>query len=89
MPGTSGLEGLAGTPERMASPSVSGPGGGLDDLAGMGWGSNGVSGSGGNDLMNGFAGLDMNEGQPLPPQRQLDGGGGREGKGDEDLLGLF
>ena len=81
------MEGLAGTPDRVASPSSGGPSGGLDDLAGMGWGSNGVNGNAGNDLMNGFGALNMNEGQPPPPQQQLHGSGGN--KGDEDLLGLF
>ena len=93
--GASGLEGLAGTPQRIASPTVgSAPtsGGGLDDLMGV-WGNgNGMpgasmNGNASNDLMNGFASLDMNSGQPPPPQMQLDGGGDKKTK--EDLLGLF
>jgi len=38
--------------------------------------------------MNGFAGLDMNGGQPPAPQSQF-GGGGDKKKTNEDLLGLF
>ena len=84
--GSSGLEGLAGTPQRVASPT-SGAGGGMDDLMGMFGGSNGTSGGGmngnaSNDMMNGFASLDMNGGQ-----QQTQMGGGQKTK--EDLLGLF
>lgn len=55
-------------------------------------GSNGAvasptAGSGSDDLMNGFASLDMNAGQPPPAQTQLSNGGGK--KTNEDLLGLF
>ena len=100
--GASGLEGLAGTPQRVASPAVASPttGGGMDDLMGMFGNSNGMpsrgsngmpsgsmDGNASNDLMNGFATMDMNGGQPPPPQNQLDGGGDRKTK--EDLLGLF
>ena len=93
--GASGLEGLAGTPQRVASPPVQSPtmaGGGMDDLMGVFGNTNGTSGGGmngnaANDLMNGFASLDMNGGQPPPPQSQLDGGGDKKTK--EDLLGLF
>ena len=95
MAGTSGLEGLAGTPQRVASPtpnSGGGSGGGMDDLMGMFGNSNGMSSGGmngnmSNDLMNGFASMDLNGGQPAPPQTQLDGGGDKKTK--EDLLGLF
>ncbi|KAK3710974.1 beta-adaptin [Vermiconidia calcicola] len=88
----SGLEGLAGTPQRVASPTSAGVGGGgMDDLMGMFGNSNGAPGGGmngnaANDLMNGFASMDMNGGQPPPPQSQLDGG---DKKTKEDLLGLF
>lgn len=75
-----GLEGLAGTPQRVASPMSAGamPSGGLDDLMGVFGSSNGFSApsggkSAGNDLLDGFAGLDMNSSQPPPPQQQLDG----------------
>ncbi|EMC95935.1 hypothetical protein BAUCODRAFT_70805 [Baudoinia panamericana UAMH 10762] len=94
--GDSGLEGLAGTPQRVASPMSAGAatnGGGMDDLMGMFGNSNGAppnpmnGGGGSDDLMNGFAGLSMNGGQPPPPPTQLDGSGDRKTK--EDLLGLF
>lgn len=96
--GSSGLEGLAGTPQRVASPGVSSPtgqSGGMDDLMGMfGNGAapaqgNGAGGS--QDLMNGFAGMDLNGGQPPPAQDQLNGGGSGQGgkKTNDDLLGLF
>nr|POE77993.1 isoform c of ap-1 complex subunit beta-1 [Quercus suber] len=97
MAGASGLEGLAGTPQRVASPTVTSPnsgggGGGMEDLMGVFGDSNGsaanaMNGSGNDDLMNGFASLDMNGGQPPPPQTQLSGGGDHKTK--EDLLGLF
>ena len=102
--GLSGLEGLAGTPQRVASPMVSmtpastgvesnGMGNGMDDLIGVFGNSNGGLGGsmrggqdgGGaqDDLMNGFAGLDMSGGegkgeQQQPPKRN-----------NEDILGLF
>ncbi|TVY40223.1 AP-2 complex subunit beta [Lachnellula occidentalis] len=92
--GASGLEGLAGTPQRVASPAVA-PGGAagassMDDMMGlfdMNGGSSSVAPAGQNDLMNGFAGLDMNgASQPPAPQQQLDSGGK---KTNEDLLGMF
>lgn len=94
--GASGLEGLAGTPMRVASPTnESAPvGGGMEDLMGIFGSSGGASaapsgpagGSGSDDLLNGFASMDMNASQPPPPQTQLDGGGK---KANEDILGLF
>ena len=91
--GGTGLEGLAGTPQRVASPSVASPiapSGGMDDLMGMFGNTPGpANGAGGNaDLMNGFAGMDLNGGQPPAPQAQLDGGSDKK-KTNEDLLGLF
>jgi len=97
-PGASGLEGLAGTPQRVASPSITSAapgqiGGGMDDLMGMFGGESSAvnpmnDGSGSDDLMNGFASLGLNGGQP--PQNQMSGGGGGGGqKSKEDLLGLF
>lgn len=91
--GFSGLEGLAGTPQRVASPAIASPttstsrGGGFEDLMGLGDAPSSISGNGGGsqDLMNGLAGLDVND-QPPPPQTQLNGGGK---KTNEDLLGLF
>jgi len=85
--GMSGLEGLAGTPQRAASPAVynSAPTNNLDDLMGL---SNGMGLSDDNrDILNGFAGLDMGAGnQPPPPQEQVAMGGKNT---PEDLLGLF
>ena len=88
--GGSGLEGLAGTPQRVASPGVTSPSGGMDDLMGMFGDTPGpANGAGGNaDLMNGFAGMDLNGGQPPAPQAQISGGGEQK-KTNEDLLGLF
>lgn len=101
--GASGLEGLAGTPQRVASPEESKKGGmsGLDDMMGLfdmnssGNGPSLVPSTGMNamtaddDLMNGFAGLDMTGStrQPPPPQTQL--GGGQKKATNEDLLGMF
>lgn len=46
----------------------------------------GVGGGAGNDLMDGFGGLDLNtnSGQPPPPGQQLNAR-----KNNEDILGLF
>ncbi|KAE8448268.1 AP-1 complex subunit beta-1 [Mollisiaceae sp. DMI_Dod_QoI] len=90
--GASGLEGLAGTPQRVASPSVGAPAGAssMDDMMGL-FDMNGSSSAVGpsamqNDIMNGFAGLDLGgSSQPPPPQQQLQGGK----KTNEDLLGMF
>lgn len=91
--GSSGLDGLAGTPQRVASPSAAAPSGGMDDLMGMFGNTPGpANGAGGSaDLMNGFAGMDLNGGQPPAPEAQLEGNasGGGEKKTNEDLLGLF
>jgi AP-1 complex subunit beta-1 len=88
--GTSGLEGLAGTPQRIASP-VAGQqqGSSLDDMMGL---FDAPTGAGGgmasNDLMNGFAGLDLGgQSQPPAPGTQLQGDRGK--KTNEDLLGMF
>ncbi|MCJ1322389.1 beta-adaptin [Xylographa vitiligo] len=89
--GLSGLEGLAGTPQRVDSPAVpndrtaSSLGNNMDDLMGL---SNGMDFSESNkDILNGFDGLDMGaEHQPPPPQQQLSMSGK---KTNEDLLGLY
>lgn len=90
--GMSGLEGLAGTPVRVQSPAVGSPppqaSNNLDDLLGV-FGdsgaaqpsSSGVNGS--NDLMNGFADLNMS-GNGAPPQSN-----NPPKKSNEDILGLF
>ena len=91
--GMSGLEGLAGTPQRVASPAVnngmhsSSAGNNMNDLMGLSDGT-GVSDIQ-QDILNGFAGLDMSAGsQPPPPRQQLAGQSGGK-KTNEDLLGLF
>ncbi len=86
--GTSGLEGLAGTPQRVASPAApTAPKGDLDDLAGV-FGNGFAQNNGTDDMMNGFASLDMNSlSQPPPPEQQLGQSTGK--KTNEDLLGLF
>jgi len=74
------------------------PSGGLDDLMGMFGSSNGLgapsgSKSSGNDLLDGFASLDMDSAQPPPPQQQLDGGAAQtqrhryQPENEGDLLG--
>ena len=90
--GLSGLEGLAGTPQRIASPSVADASssfsgaGNLNDLMGL---SNGMGQANGNhsDVMSGFAGLDLTAtNQPPPPQQQLASGGKKQ---NQDLLDLM
>lgn len=95
--GMSGLEGLAGTPQRIASPAVADRpgmpplgGGNLDDLMGLSnAGGGGVGQSNGmsnEDVLGGFASLDMNAAsQPPPAGQQLQSGE----KTNDDLLGLF
>ena len=90
--GMSGLEGLAGTPQRVASPSVnngtpSSTSNNLDDLMGL---SDIMNGSDNHqEIINGFAGLDVSSvSQPPPAQQQLAGQNGGK-KTNEDLLGLF
>ncbi|OCT47884.1 AP-2 complex subunit beta [Cladophialophora carrionii] len=94
--GFSGLEGLAGTPQRVASPTVSqatAPNN-MDDLLGV-FGSGGSStipsssGFGGmsdNDILNGFASMDLSQSQPPPPKQQLASAGSNSAS--EDLLSL-
>lgn len=86
----SGLDGLAGTPQRVASPAVStsGAASNMDDLMGVfGNGSATAPNAVQNDLMNGFASLDLAGGpkEPPPPQEQL----GKKAGNNEDLLGMF
>ena len=108
--GTSGLEGLGGTPagSRVTSPAMSRPSkpppSSMDDMMGL-FDSNGTGsqstgvgmasmsmggmGMAEDDIMNGFAGLDMGgASQPPPPQTQLQGDG-KPKKTNEDLLGMF
>ncbi len=84
--GASGLEGLAGTPQRVASPTTAGPTSSMDDMMGL-FDMAGPSAGGQSDLMNGFAGLSLAEANvPPPAQTQLQGAGK---KTNEDLLGMF
>jgi AP-1 complex subunit beta-1 len=86
--GASGLEGLAGTPQRAASPAVEAPVSSMDDMMGLFDTTSGSSSTAQTDLINGFGGLDLSGGQqPPPPQTQL--GGGEQKKTNDDLLGMF
>lgn len=89
IPGLSGLEGLAGMPQGIASPNVTDTSvsNNLDDLMGL---SNGMAGMNGNqDVLGGFGSLDLGgPSQPPPPGQQLSGGQGAK-KTNEDLLSLF
>lgn len=95
----SGLEGLAGTPMRVASPSTSAApaqSSNLDDLMGI-FGSDSMAtpaaapgangGSGTADLMNGFAGLDLSGagGSQGPAQTSS----GSQKKSNAELMDLF
>jgi AP-1 complex subunit beta-1 len=86
--GASGLEGLAGTPQRVASPTVgmSQPANNMDDLMGLfgnGGGEPAAPTSGADDLMNGFAGMNMGAQAASPPPQA------GQKKTNEDLLSLF
>jgi AP-1 complex subunit beta-1 len=94
--GESGLEGLAGTPQRVASPASNAPAqpqSNMDDLLGLfGDGGGGGQAPAGaqmsnNDIMNGFAEMSIQNNQPPPPQQQL--GGEPSKKSNQDLLDLF
>lgn len=94
----------AATPDRVASPAGGAPqaSGGMADMMGLfdapppqpaaaPSGGNAPMG-GSNDLMNGFAGLDLGGGGSAPPpaSQQLGHGSGEPKKdASEDLLGLF
>ncbi|KAK4094249.1 hypothetical protein Purlil1_1740 [Purpureocillium lilacinum] len=95
------------TPDRMASPAGGAPSGGMADMMSMfdapaasGSSSNGTpapsGGSGLNDLMSGFEGMNFGgepSHQPLPAAMQLHNAQGGEGQGpkkdSDDLLGLL
>ncbi|KAF2819753.1 Adaptor protein complex beta subunit [Ophiobolus disseminans] len=94
--GESGLEGLAGTPQRVASPATHAPAqpqSNMDDLLGLfGDGGGAAPPPAGaqmsnDDIMNGFAGMSIQNNQPPPPQQQL--GGEPSKKSNQDLLDLF
>lgn len=90
--GSSGLEGLAGTPMRVASPEAHGQGSSMGDIMGLfdAPGPSSTSNGGGdahNDIMNGFGGLDLGgASQPPPAQSQAQQS---SKKTNEDLLGMF
>jgi len=91
--GESGLEGLAGTPQRVASPTGNAaPASTMDDLLGLFGDGGGAAGSNApmanDDIMNGFAGLNLaGASQPPPASQQLSGQTGQ--KSNQQLLDLF
>lgn len=94
--GESGLEGLAGTPQRVASPATgnAAPASTMDDLLGLfgdGGGGGGAAAAPSmtnDDIMNGFASMDLSgNSQPPPPQQQM--GGQSAAKSNQELLDLF
>jgi AP-1 complex subunit beta-1 len=86
--GSSGLEGLTGTPQRVASPTagVLQPSNTMDDLMGIfgndGSGAAALPPGASADLMNGFGGLDLGGSSAQPPAAS-------QKKNNEDILGLF
>jgi AP-1 complex subunit beta-1 len=97
--GQSGLEGLAGTPQRVASPATgnAAPKSNMDDLLGL-FGDGGGGGGGASsapmtndDIMNGFAGMNLSgNSQPPPPAQQLAGQTTQPAsKSNQELLDLF
>lgn len=93
--GESGLEGLAGTPQRVASPASTAPAqqqSNMDDLMGLFGDSGGAAPPAGaqmsnDDIMNGFADMSIQSNQPPPPRQQM--GGEPSKKSNQDLLDLF
>lgn len=85
--GLSGLEGLAGTPQRVASPAVGGQQqqSSMDDMMGLFDAPAPPKANGSNDLHS-FAGLSMDD-QPPASQQHLHKGKGKQT--NEDLLGMF
>ncbi|KAI3228846.1 hypothetical protein DTO012A7_6456 [Penicillium roqueforti] len=88
--GLSGLEGLAGTPVRVASPTAGTPtaqtSNNLDDLLGV-FGDSGAaqpssSGANSSDIMNGFSGLDLSGNAGPSSNNQTK-------KSNDDILSLF
>jgi AP-1 complex subunit beta-1 len=72
-PGHSGLEGLAGTPQRVASPASSTPASNMDDLMGLFGGSAPSTApapaplGGTTDMLNGLASLNVGTSNHPPP----------------------
>ena len=100
--GLTGLEGLAGTPQRVESPATvptsQKPANNMDDLLGV-FGNGNANpapssssaawgGMSDSDIMNGFASMDLSANQPPPPKTQMDLDAGGK-KTNEDLLSLF
>ncbi|KAF2808077.1 Adaptor protein complex beta subunit [Mytilinidion resinicola] len=89
-PGSSGLEGLAGTPQRVASPASNAPANNMDDLMGL-FGDNNPSMTAqmtNDDILNGFGGLNLGgSSQPPPANQQLGSPAGP--KSNQELLDLF
>ena len=99
--GMSGLEGLAGTPMRVASPPALGaptPTNNLEDLMGVFGGGGGMTSDSGDgayganggtaadmDIMNGFAGLDLTGSTSQPAPTPS----GAPKKNNQDILDLF
>ena len=87
---------MAGTPQRVASPSAAAPSGAgsMADMIGLfdtGVPQSNTGGSHGqSDFADGFAGLDLGgaNNQPPSPQTQLQHQGSQK-KTTEDLLGMF
>ena len=98
-PGSSGLEGLAGTPPRASSPMTQTPSatappppsaGDLNDLMGVfGNGHAGAPNQGTNDMLSGLASLNLGAGNQPPPAHEQMGATPRGQKNNEDILGLF
>lgn len=83
--GASGLEGLAGTPQRIASPAAGPPkSNSMDDMMGL-FDQPAPAQQSGNGIVNGFAGMDLG-GTSQSPQPQTQG---QDKKTTEDLLGMF
>ncbi len=92
--GQSGLEGLAGTPQRVASPVTSTPAQAqtnMDDLLGLFGDGGGASASvaqpSHDNVMNGFASMSMQATQPPPATEQLSNQPSQ--KSNQDLLDLI
>lgn len=86
----------AATPDRVQSPVGNAQSsGGMADMMGLfdapaPQAASTGAGAGGNDLMNGFAGLDLSGSTAPPPAaQQLGHSSGEPKKDSEDLLGLF
>jgi AP-1 complex subunit beta-1 len=89
--GSSGLEGLAGTPRRVDSPAAGAPAtSSMNDMMGLfdapGPSSSAGAGAAQGDIMNGFEGLDLSGSSQPPAQAQSQAQGK---KTNEDLLGMF